>query len=152
MALESFPHDALVFLRPRGSGKLLALSSLAHFHGREHLPDYKPLFENLAIDEHVTNKRVFPGQYFVLQFDFSAFDRSQDSNEAEYNLNLMLNRSIKKFYKIYEPYLRMSADYLIQNFIEDDDAVTSLTRCVNVVHNVLTRVKSPEDPLSKVKG
>jgi hypothetical protein len=45
MALESFPHDALVFLRPRGSGKLLALSSLAHFHGREHLPDYKPLFE-----------------------------------------------------------------------------------------------------------
>lgn len=45
MALESFPHDVLVFLRPRRSGKSLALSSLAHFHGREHLPDYKPLFE-----------------------------------------------------------------------------------------------------------
>ncbi|KAG0338256.1 hypothetical protein BG004_007292, partial [Podila humilis] len=45
MALESFPHDVLVFLRPRRSGKSLALSTLAHFHGREHLPDYKPLFE-----------------------------------------------------------------------------------------------------------
>ncbi|KAF8944179.1 hypothetical protein BGZ46_006329, partial [Entomortierella lignicola] len=45
MALESFREPALVFLRPRRSGKSLALSTLAHFHGREHLPDYKPLFE-----------------------------------------------------------------------------------------------------------
>lgn len=36
---------ALVFLRPRRSGKSLAMSTLAHFHGREHLLDYKPLFE-----------------------------------------------------------------------------------------------------------
>jgi len=45
MALESFSERALVFLRPRRSGKSLALSTLAHFHGREHLPAYKPLFE-----------------------------------------------------------------------------------------------------------
>lgn len=43
--LASFDEPALVFLRPRRSGKSLALSTLAHFHGREHLPDYKPLFE-----------------------------------------------------------------------------------------------------------
>ncbi|KAF9995878.1 hypothetical protein BGZ79_010387 [Entomortierella chlamydospora] len=45
MALESFSEPVLVFLRPRRSGKSLGLSTLAHFHGREHLPDYKPLFE-----------------------------------------------------------------------------------------------------------
>ncbi|KAF9942415.1 hypothetical protein BGZ67_001771 [Mortierella alpina] len=110
MALESFGGPALVFLRPRRSGKSLGLSTLAHFHGREHLPDYKPLFEGLAIDE-----------------------------------------SIKKFYRTYEPYLRMSAHYLIENFIKDN-AVASQSECVGVVHNILSSVKSPEDPLSKIKG
>ncbi|KAF9202364.1 hypothetical protein BGZ49_007469 [Haplosporangium sp. Z 27] len=45
MALESFREPAPVFFRPRRSGKSLALSTLAHFHGREHLPNYKRLFE-----------------------------------------------------------------------------------------------------------
>src|SRR5690348_7081490 len=45
LALESFYQPGLVFLRPRRSGKSLGLSMLAHFHGREHLPDYKPLLE-----------------------------------------------------------------------------------------------------------
>ncbi|KAF9086459.1 hypothetical protein BGX27_003196, partial [Mortierella sp. AM989] len=150
-ALKSFDESVLVFLRPRRSGKSLGLSTLAHFHGREHLPDYKHLFGGLAIDEHVTNHRVTPGSYFVLQFDFAAVDRSQDRNEAKHNLNLMLNESIMQFYRIYEPYLRMSADYLIGNFIKDN-AAASLTACVNLVHSVLASVKSPEDPLSKIKG
>jgi hypothetical protein len=44
LALESYDEPVLVFLRPRRSGKSLGLSTLAHFHGREHLPDYKSLF------------------------------------------------------------------------------------------------------------
>ncbi|KAF9186305.1 hypothetical protein BGZ49_004197, partial [Haplosporangium sp. Z 27] len=151
MALESFSDRALVFLRPRRSGKSLAMSMLAHFHGREHLPDYKPLFEDLAIHEHVTNKHIFPGQYFVLKFDFSAVTRSPDRNVANNSLNLMLNESIKQFYRTYEPYLRILADHLIENYIKDD-ATASMTACVNVVHNVLASVKSPEDPLSMIKG
>ncbi|KAF9299259.1 hypothetical protein BGZ74_008996, partial [Mortierella antarctica] len=151
MALESFPEPALVFLRPRRSGKSLALSTLAHFHGREHLPDYRPLFEGLAIHEHVTNKRVLPGQYFVLQFDFAAVNRSQDKNAASHSLNLMLNESIMRFYRTYEPYLRMPASYLIENFIKDD-ATASMTACVNAVHDILAGVESPEDPLSMIKG
>lgn len=179
--LESFRERAVVFLRPRRSGKSLALSTLAHFHGREHLPDYKPLFEvsdiclfneyfyllrmsshmhfellsfylqGLAIDEHVTNNRVSPGQFFVLQLDFSAVDRSQDREVARHSLNLLLNRSIKQFYKTYEPYLRMSADHLIQDLIKDD-ATASLGECVNLVHNILSSIANPEDPLSKIKG
>ncbi|KAG9067806.1 hypothetical protein KI688_011394 [Linnemannia hyalina] len=151
LALESFDEPALVFLRPRRSGKSLGLSTLAHFHGREHLPDYKPLFEGLAIDEHVKKERLNPGRYFVLWFDFSAVNRSQDLKKAEHNLNLMLNESIKRFYKTYEPYLQMSADYLIENFIKDNAAL-SLNACVNAVHRVISGVKSPEDPLSKIKG
>ncbi|KAF9284635.1 hypothetical protein BGZ74_001698 [Mortierella antarctica] len=81
MALESFREPALVFLRHRRSGKSLGLN-------------YKPHFESLTIHEHVTNKRVFPGQYFVLQLDFAAVDRSQDRKEARHSLNMMLNESI----------------------------------------------------------
>ncbi|KAF9967657.1 hypothetical protein BGZ73_000461, partial [Actinomortierella ambigua] len=151
MTLESLAHEVLVFLRPRRSGKSLALSTLAHFHGREHLPDYKSLFEGLAIDEHVTNNRISPGQFFVLQFDFSAVNRSPDKIKAEHSLNLMLNESIMQFYRTYEPYLRMSADYLVGNFVKDD-AAASLTACVNIVHSILASVKNPEDPLSRIKG
>ncbi|KAF9157955.1 hypothetical protein BGX21_003884, partial [Mortierella sp. AD011] len=150
-ALESFDGSVLVFLRPRRSGKSLGLSTLAHFHGREHLPDYKALFENLAINKYVASNHVSPGRYFVLKFDFSALDRSLDKELARHSLNLMLNRSIKKFYMTYEPYLRMSADYLIENLIKDD-ATASLSECVDVVHSILTSVENPEDPLSKIKG
>ncbi|KFH67350.1 hypothetical protein MVEG_06084 [Podila verticillata NRRL 6337] len=151
LALESFDESVLVFLRPHRSGKSLGLSTLAHFHGREHPPDYKPLFEGLAIDEHVKKERVDPGRYFVLPLDFSAVVQSQDREKAEHNSNLMLNKSIKQFYRTYESYLRMSADYLIENFIQDS-AAASLTACVNVVHDLLASVDSPEDPLSMIKG
>ncbi|KAF9899254.1 hypothetical protein EC991_009220, partial [Linnemannia zychae] len=150
MAIETFREPALVFLRPHRSGKTLGLSTLAHFHGREHLPDYKPLFEGLAIDEHVKKGDVNPGRYFVLRFDFSAVIRSPDRKDAMSNLNLMLNESIMRFYRTYEPYLRMSADYLIEHFIKDN-AAESLTSCVDVVHNIL-REANAEDPLSMIKG
>ncbi|KAF9087882.1 hypothetical protein BGX27_002838, partial [Mortierella sp. AM989] len=150
MALESFDEPALVFLRPRRSGKSLGLSTLAHFHGREHLLDYKSLFEGLVIDEHAAHNRVFSGRYFVLQFDFSSVDRSQEREVASHSLNLMLNSSIEQFYRTYEPYLRMSADYLIENLIKDD-AIVSLHECMNIVFNILTSVGSHEDPLSKIK-
>ncbi|KAF9211009.1 hypothetical protein BGZ59_008639 [Podila verticillata] len=151
IALESFRDSALLFLRPCRSGKSLGLSTLAHFHGREHLPDYKALFEGLAIDEHVTNKHVFPGQYFVLQFDFAAVDRSQDGNVSRHSLSLMINRTIKQFYRTYEPYLKMSPNYLFEKCMKDD-AIASLRECVDVVHYILARVDRPEDPLSKIKG
>ncbi|KAF9204484.1 hypothetical protein BGZ59_001027, partial [Podila verticillata] len=96
-------------------------------------------------------ERVDPGRYFVLPLDFSAVVQSQDREKAEHNSNLMLNKSIKQFYRTYESYLRMSADYLIENFIQDS-AAASLTACVNVVHDLLASVDSPEDPLSMIKG
>ncbi|KAK3810194.1 MAG: hypothetical protein J3Q66DRAFT_352384 [Benniella sp.] len=151
MALESISARALTFLRPHGSGKSLTVSTLAHFHGREHLPDYKPLFEGLAIDEHVTNNRISPGQFFVLQIDFSKVDWSKDRNVAKHSLNLMLNESIKQFYRTYEPYLRMPADYLIEEYMEDN-AAGSLTACANLVDYTLKRISCREDPLSKIKG
>ncbi|KAF9908355.1 hypothetical protein EC991_009907 [Linnemannia zychae] len=98
------------------------------FHGREHLPDYKSLFE----------------------FDFAAVNRSQDKKVAEHRLNLMLNESIMQFYRAYDPYLGMSADYLIGNFI-NDDATASLRACVNVVRNTLASVRTLEDPLSRIR-
>ena len=98
----------------------------------------------------MTNKRVVPGQYFVLRIDFSVVDRSQDRNVARHSLNAMLNHAIRQFYRTYEPYLRVSANHLIENFI-DDDAATSLKMCVDAVNDILGSV-SPEDPLSMIKG
>lgn len=69
----------------------------------------------------MTNKCVFLGRNVVLQFDFADVDRSQDRNVASRSLNLMLNRSIKQFNKTYEPYLRMSANYLNESLIKDED-------------------------------
>lgn len=92
-----------------------------------------------------------PGRYFVLPIDFSSVIRSQGREKAGHNLNLMLNESIKQFYRTYEPYLRMSADYLIENCIQDS-AAASLTACVNVVHDLLASVDNPKDPLSMIKG
>ncbi|KAF9375020.1 hypothetical protein CPC16_000941 [Podila verticillata] len=105
----------------------------------------------LAINEHVKKERVDPRRYFFLLLDFSAVIRSQDREKAEHNLNLMLNESIKQFYGTYEPYLRISADYLIENYIQDS-AAASLTAGVNVVHDLLASVDSPEDLLSMIKG
>lgn len=99
----------------------------------------------------MADERVHPGRYFVLRLDFSAVDRSQNREEAKHNLNQMLNDSIARFYRTYEPYLRMSADYLIQNLIMAN-AASSLNACVDAVHRVLSGVKSSEDPLSKIKG
>ncbi|KAF9173639.1 hypothetical protein BGX20_002585 [Mortierella sp. AD010] len=150
-AIESVCCDALVFLRPRRSGKSLALSTLAHFHGREHLPDYDPLFKGLDIDEHVTKNCVSPGQYFVLQLDFSAATRTPDMDDTLHNLSVMLNESIKRFYRTYEPYLRESADYLIEKLIRSNP-LASMSACVNVVHNLLRTISDLNDPLSKIKG
>lgn len=49
------------------------------------------------------------------------------------------------------PYPRISADYLIENFVRDD-ATSSTVECVNVEQNILASVESPEDPLSRIKG
>ncbi|KAG0339213.1 hypothetical protein BG004_006921, partial [Podila humilis] len=72
-------------------------------------------------------------------------------SEAKHNLNEMLNESIKLFYRTYAPYLRMSADHLIETLIKNN-AAASLTACVNLVHEIVTKVKSPDDPLAKIKG
>ncbi|KAI1312271.1 hypothetical protein EDD11_002990 [Mortierella claussenii] len=73
----------------------------------------------LAIDGQVNKGYVDPGRYFVLRLDFSAVIRSPDRKEAIHNLNLMVDETIKRFYRAYEPYLRMSAYHLIDIFIED---------------------------------
>ncbi|KAF9551469.1 hypothetical protein EC957_008138 [Mortierella hygrophila] len=87
----------------------------------------------LAIHEHVKKERLNPGRYFVLRFDFSTVHRSRDQEKAAHSLNQMLNNSIAGFYRTYEPYLRMSADYLIEKYI-NDDATSSMRACVQVIY------------------
>lgn len=62
----------------------------------------------------------------------------------------MLNRTIRQFYRTYEPYLKMSPSYLFEKCIKDD-AIASLRECVNVVLYILARVDRPKNPLSKIK-
>lgn len=74
MALESFPQDVPAFLSSRRSGKSLAMSALAYFHGPEHLPDYRPFFEVndyfCFFTDHIYLLEVFPRMLIELLLSF----------------------------------------------------------------------------------
>ncbi|CAG8450874.1 5264_t:CDS:2 [Paraglomus occultum] len=153
--LDSIRHPALLFLRPRRFGKSLTLSMLAHFHGVEHRERYAELFSNLDVDKDVQAGKVTPGQYLMLSLDFSAINRSADVKVAEYDLQQMLNNSIKQFYSTYARYLgNRSSEELIERLVNPESATSSLKECVRVVQEKLRAVQKDDDnaPLAGVKG
>jgi hypothetical protein len=153
--LDSYPEDVLLFLRPRRFGKSLTVSMLAHFHGVEHKYRYEKLFKDLDVDGEVQAKRVVPGQYLVLSFNFAEINRSKDIKVAEASLNDMINNAIKRFYRTYAPYLgNYSAEQLIERHVKQDNAVSSLDDCVSLVQMILKAVNNSniDHPLAGVKG
>ncbi|KAL1918561.1 uncharacterized protein VTP21DRAFT_3221 [Calcarisporiella thermophila] len=113
--IENFTERVLLFLRPRRFGKSLTLSMLAYFHGLEHKKKYQTIFQDLAIDRDVQAKKIIPGQYLVLSFDFAGVNRTSDIGKAERELAKMINRAIGRFYRSYASYLGnkiIQIDYL----------------------------------------
>ncbi|KAF9301974.1 hypothetical protein BGZ74_006041 [Mortierella antarctica] len=154
--LQDSREDVILFLRPRRFGKSLFVSTLAHFHGVEHLHNYAALFEGLDVDRDVksrdrTIKAFKPGLYLIMAFDFSAVNRSHDVKKAAENLINMINDAIFAFIRTYAHYLGKDTCQLLEDNLHQD-AVGSLNACVDLISARLQAVSSKDDELYDVKG
>jgi len=77
-----------------------------------------------------------PGQYFVLNFDFSIITTDENLTEANEALIRTLNSSIETFYATYAAYLGENFADLRQK-IDSKDPNTNLERCVNSVRRAI---------------
>ena len=80
--------------------------------------------------------KVNPGQYFVLEFDFSKINPNPDLTKANEALIKFLNASIKSFYKIYATYLGKSYADLCED-IDSTEPNLTLQSCVESVRNAI---------------
>ncbi|KAI5801267.1 hypothetical protein EDC01DRAFT_764735 [Geopyxis carbonaria] len=150
--LDSIPGDHLLFLRPRRFGKSLTLSMLEQFHGLQYKPYYESLFGGLDIARDVKDGKITPNQYLILKLDFSKVSGASDPDES---LTNMIINALKTFYASYAPYLGMEKKQLIDGFVIESDALTSLDACVRIVKNMLfdkTDIEWKDHPLAGVKG
>jgi hypothetical protein len=82
----------LLFLRPRRFGKSLWLSTLKNYYDIAKADVFDQLFEGTWIYDNPTELH---NQYFVLKWDFSCVDCTDDN--VEQNLNIHINDCIRRF-------------------------------------------------------
>ena len=74
-----------VFIRPRRFGKSCWISVLEHYYDRRFAGEFDALFGGLHIGENPTPER---NSHVTLRFNFSAFRRSLDGLEENFNLHV----------------------------------------------------------------
>ena len=79
-----------------------------------------------------------PGQYFVLQFDFSGTNARVDPEKADQSLIKCLNSSIKTFYGTYAAYFDKDFTDLCQD-IDSSEPSISLKECALTVQEAIKR-------------
>src|SRR5271154_5307741 len=84
----------------------------------------------------MTEGKVKPGEYFILKFDFSTVERSQDINDAARYLKEAISGAFEVFYETYVTYLGEDAI----NLISPDSPARSLKRCVRRVNSVIRKL------------
>ena len=101
------------------------------------------------------DKKVRPGEYLILKFDFSRVDRKPDLNEAAKRLTKTIIRRLEEFYHANSKYLGRTSDQLIRENIDLQDPIDSLDRLVMLVNRAIkdaAKTKDAEHPLANVKG
>ncbi|KAF8433983.1 AAA-ATPase-like domain-containing protein [Terfezia claveryi] len=152
--------DFILFCRPRGFGKSLTVSMLEHFYGLQYADEHQSLYKGLDVQKDIDERRVNPGQYFVLKFDFSQIrprpDLSEaneelrprpDLSEAKEELIAFLNETIKEFYGKYAAYLGVNFTDLCQN-VDNRFPNLSLRRCARSVQYAIQQ----DERLAGIKG
>ena len=76
-----------VFIRPRRFGKSCWISVLEHYYDRRFAGEFDALFGGLHIGENPTPER---NSHVTLRFNFSAFRRSLDGLEENFNLHVVV--------------------------------------------------------------
>jgi hypothetical protein len=92
-------------------------------------------------------KKYKPGQYFVLKFDFSPIPAGSNLAEANQNLIVSLNSSLKDFYETYATYLGKDVTSLYEH-IDSGMPSESLQSCNGLVEDALSR----NEQLAGVQG
>jgi hypothetical protein len=98
------------------------------------------------VQKDITEGKVKPGQYFILEFDFSTVERSQDINDAARYLKEAISDAFEVFYETYVTYLGEDAI----NLIDPDSPALSLDRCVERVNSAIR--KRGDESLTDVQG
>jgi len=143
-----------LFCRPRRFGKSLTISMLRYFHGVEFRSQYDQLFKDLDVDRAVEDGKVMPGQYLVLNFDFSRIDRSPPIEKATQALAQEINRTLLHFKRTYVDSLGESFALETSHFI-DSNPVLNLGILITAVDDALEDIHNKGDknhPLFGVKG
>jgi hypothetical protein len=112
----------LLFLRPRRFGKSLWLSTLENYYDLAKASEFERLFGSLAIGGAPTPKR---NQYFVLKWDFSAVDPSDDAERIRRALHEHINDRIERFGNYYQQWLPQPIA------INPNNALSSFERLLN---------------------
>ncbi|KAF8420743.1 hypothetical protein BGX38DRAFT_1307597, partial [Terfezia claveryi] len=95
----------------------------------------------------IDERRVNPGQYFVLKFDFSKIRPRPDLPEANKILMDYLNYSIRAFYREYAAYLGGNFTDLYQN-IDNRDPIINLLECAKSVQYAIQQ----DERLAGIEG
>jgi hypothetical protein len=106
------------------------------------------------VDKAVKNNIVKPGQYLILEFDFSRVARRRNINESVESLAREINRGLSEFKLEYTKDLGESFASATSGFIQNDPA-GNLTDLVNAVSRALQGIqkRGKEDhPLWDVQG
>ena len=95
----------------------------------------------------IDERKVKPGQYFVLKFDFSGINPNPDLTKADEELIKILNSSIKLFYEEYTAYLGGNSEALYQG-IDSEDPNISLAECAQSVGHAIKN----DEQLAGIEG
>ncbi|KIX03383.1 uncharacterized protein Z518_06935 [Rhinocladiella mackenziei CBS 650.93] len=101
----------------------------------------------LDVQKDIDERKVNPGKYFVLKFDFSKINPHPDLTEANEALIKMLNSSIEWFYEEYTAYLGGKSEALSQD-IDSKEPNISLKKCVKSVRRAIKN----DEQLAGIKG
>jgi hypothetical protein len=88
------------------------------------------------VQKDIDERKVKPGQYFVLKFDFSEIDPNPDPEKAHDILVRFLNSSLETFYGRYTAYLGGNFTGLCGK-IDSEQPNLSLRRCVELVRHAI---------------
>lgn len=116
---------------------------------------YFAYIQDLDVHKDVEANKVKPGEYFVLNFNFSAVRRGPDLTKAAQGLSDGINGSIGLFYEQNHSYFGISAEKLISERINWENPISSLDGLVRLVNQTLAEIKdggNARHPLTNIRG
>jgi len=106
------------------------------------------------VDKAVRNGIVKPGQYLILEFDFSRVTRTPKIDESVESLKREMNRGLSKFMHVYSKDLGESFASITSGFVPSDPAgnLTDLIKAVDRALQGIQKRGKESHPLWGVRG